>query len=211
MRETTPEDKHGLHGGLSPSGPSREEPTDSALVARVARRDPEAFDLLVLRYQERAYRLAWHLTRDREEARDLSQEAFVKVYRAAGSFKGEAKFSTWFFRILMNLCLDYKRKTARWRRFFTWEGSEQGTGGVEGAEAPTDDVVETLDREAAMARLWAAVDRLSPKQRAAVLLQVQEGLSTREIAEVLKLRESTVRVHLHRALNGLRAHVTRAS
>src|SRR3989304_2854473 len=100
MRETTPEEERGLHASVTSSASPPMEPTDNALVARVARRDQEAFDLLVLRYQERAYRLAWHLTRDREEARDLSQEAFVRVYQAARRFKGKAKFSTWFFRIL---------------------------------------------------------------------------------------------------------------
>lgn len=208
MPEETPKHEQRRTEGDLHSKPELSGPTDHVLIARVAQRDHEAFDLLVERYQERAYRLAWHLTRDREEAKDLSQEAFVKVYQAAKSFKGDAKFSTWFFRILMNVCLDYRRKTSRWQRLFTAQELEREAA-VSSAVASTPDVGETLSQEEQMAKLWAAVDRLSPRQKAALLLQVQEGLSSREIAKVLKLREPTVRVHLHRALLGLRARVGR--
>ena len=86
------------------------EISDEALCQRVADRDEAAFDLLVERYRERAYRLAWSILRDAEDARDLSQEAFVRLYEAAASFRGRARFSTWFYRILVNLCLDHRRK-----------------------------------------------------------------------------------------------------
>jgi RNA polymerase sigma-70 factor (ECF subfamily) len=75
-------------------------------VPAVAQRDDRAFDLLVERYQRRAYRLAWSILRDAEEARDLSQEAFLRLYEAAASFRGTARFSTWFYRIVVNCCLD---------------------------------------------------------------------------------------------------------
>jgi RNA polymerase sigma-70 factor (ECF subfamily) len=206
MPEHTPEHRQWRTQGDLHSKPEPSEPTDHALIARSAQGDHEAFNLLVERYQERAYRLAWHLTRDREEAKDLSQEAFVKIYRAAKHFKGNAKFSTWFFRILMNICLDYRRKASRWRRLFAVQESERDAA-VSSAVASTSDVGERLSQEEQVSKLWAAVDQLSPQQRAALLLQVQEGLSTREIAQILKLREPTVRVHLHRALLGLRARV----
>ena len=93
---------------------SRVETSDEALCRRVAQRDDRAFDLLVERYQQRAYRLAWSILRDAEEARDLSQEAFLRLYEAAGSFRGTARFSTWFYRILVNLCLDARRRRRWW-------------------------------------------------------------------------------------------------
>ena len=83
------------------------EPADEALCERVARRDEAAFELLVSRYQERAYRLAWSILRNAEDARDVSQEAFIRLYEMAGSFRGRSKFSTWFYRILVNACLDH--------------------------------------------------------------------------------------------------------
>ena len=86
------------------------EPSDEDLCRRIAQQDRGAFELLVERYQERAYRIAWSVVRDREDAKDCSQEAFIRLLESAGSFAGQAKFSTWFYRILVNCCLDHQRK-----------------------------------------------------------------------------------------------------
>lgn len=180
------------------------ELSDEALCERVAGRDEAAFNLLVERYQQRAYRLAWSILRDAEEARDLSQEAFIRLYQAAGSFGGRARFSTWFYRILVNLCLDHRRKHRWWRRVVAPAHSEDEGSVLERLPAPAEDPLEELGRGRVMSRLWAAVDGLSHQQRAALLLQVREGLPTAEIALVLKCSEATVRVHLHRALTALR-------
>jgi len=182
------------------------------LCQRIAERDDTAFDLLVARWQGRAYRLAWSILRDVEDARDLSQEAFVRLYETAASFQGRARFSTWFYRILVNLCLDHRRRRSGWRRLLvidTGGDDEPDTPLVERQPGETRDPADDLVREQMMARLWEAVHRLSPQQRTAVLLQVQEDLSTAEIAEVLKCSEATVRVHLHRAVTALRARVAR--
>jgi RNA polymerase sigma-70 factor (ECF subfamily) len=182
------------------------ETSDEALCRRVAQRDDGAFDLLVGRYQQRAYRLAWSILRDGEEARDLSQEAFLRLYEAAGSFRGTARFSTWFYRILVNMCLDARRRRRWWHVPAAAVEREDGTveSVVEQHPGPSDDPVDGLAREQMTAQLWAAVEQLSPQQRAAVVLQVQEELPTPEIAAVLKCSEATVRVHLHRALQALR-------
>lgn len=182
------------------------EPSDESLCQRVADRDEAAFDLLVGRYQERAYRLAWSILRDAEDARDLSQEAFVRLYETAKSFAGRAQFSTWFYRILVNLCLDHRRKHRWWRGVLApaARGDEAEPSPIERQPAPVRDPLEHLDREQMLNTLWSAVDRLSPQQRAAVLLQAHEGLPTAEIAAVLQCSEATVRVHLHRALTTLR-------
>lgn len=188
------------------------ELSDEALCERVAGRDEAAFNLLVERYQQRAYRLAWSILRDAEEARDLSQEAFIRLYQAAGSFGGRARFSTWFYRILVNLCLDHRRKHRWWRRVGAPAHSEDEAGSsvLDRLPAPAEDPLEELGRGRVMSRLWAAVDGLSHQQRAALLLQVQEGLPTAEIALVLKCSEATVRVHLHRALTALRKTMGKA-
>jgi len=183
------------------------EPSDEALCERVAKRDEAAFDLLVARYQERAYRLAWSMLRNAEDARDLSQEAFIRLYEAAGSFRGRSKFSTWFYRILVNLCLDHKRKHRWWKLWARDEGDDGTDPILERQPALVIDPVDKLSRERTMKELGAAVDRLAPRQRAAVLLKVQEDLATYEIAQVLKCSEATVRVHLHRALTTLKKTV----
>lgn len=181
------------------------EQSDEALCERVAGRDEEAFDLLVARYQQRAYRLAWSILRDAEEARDLSQEAFIRLYHTAGSFQGRARFSTWFYRILVNLCLDARRRRRWWRAVGPVERDDGSSESViEQLPAPEVDPTEAMDRQAVLARVWRAVDGLSPQQRAALLLQVQEEMATADIAAVLKCSEATVRVHLHRALMSLR-------
>jgi RNA polymerase sigma-70 factor (ECF subfamily) len=188
------------------------EISDETLCQRVAERDAGAFDVLVERYHQRAYRLAWSILRDAEEARDLSQEAFIRVYQSAASFRGQARFSTWFYRLLVNLCLDHRRRHRWWRTLFAAGGGADEAAGslVDRQPAPVDHPLEALDKEQMMRRLWAAVDRLSPRQRAAIILQVQEELSTGEIAAVLKCSEATVRVHLHRALTVLRKTVGNA-
>jgi RNA polymerase sigma-70 factor (ECF subfamily) len=185
---------------------SRVETSDEALCRRVAQRDGVAFETLVERYQQRAYRLAWSILRDAEEARDLSQEAFIRLYEAAGSFRGTARFSTWFYRILVNLCLDARRRRRWWYLAAAPVDREDGSfeSLVEQQPAATDDPVDELAREQVRAQLWKAVEGLSPQQRAALMLQVQEELPTTEIAAVLKCSEATVRVHLHRALQALR-------
>jgi len=189
-------------GGLT------QEISDQALCRRIAAGDEAAFDLLVARHQGRAYRLAWSLVRDAEDARDLSQEAFVRVFRTAATFRGDAKFSTWFYRILVNLCLDHRRRRRWWRRLVTDHGRDADDP-IEREPAPTVDPVDALGQAELMTRVWAEVARLSPQQRAALVLHVQEELPTSEIAAVLACSEATVRVHLHRAVGTLRKTLKR--
>ena len=186
------------------------EPSDEVLCQRVAGGEEAAFDLLVTRYQQRAWRLAWNVLRDAEEARDASQEAFVRLYRAANQFGGRARFSTWFYRVLVNVCLEHRRKHRWWRHIFTSAASdEQAESSIEDHATQAVDVLGTLDREQALTRVQAAMGRLSPQQRAVITLQL-DGVPTEEIAEAVGCSEATVRVHLHRALTTLRKIVEHA-
>jgi RNA polymerase sigma-70 factor (ECF subfamily) len=183
------------------------EPSDEVLCERVAGRDEAAFDLLVERYQQRAFRLAWSILRHSEDARDLSQEAFIRLWEAAGSFRGRSRFSTWFYRLLVNLCLDHRRKHRWWHQVFAREegGGDDGPSALEQQPAPGVDPVETVGRERSLARVWDAAAKLSPQQRTVLVLRVQEELGMSEIADVMGCAEATARVHLHRALTALRA------
>jgi RNA polymerase sigma-70 factor (ECF subfamily) len=181
------------------------EPSDEALCQRVAERDNVAFELLVSRYQQRAYRLAWSILRDAEEARDVAQDVFIRLHRRAGSFGGRARFSTWFYRLVVNLSLDYQRRGRWWRRLVRdGRDDDDQPDPLERVPAVAMDPVDTVEWERRTKRLWAAVDQLAPRQRAAVLLHVQEGLPTRDVAAALECSEATVRVHLHRALGALK-------
>jgi RNA polymerase sigma-70 factor (ECF subfamily) len=189
---------------VTPESPEREEISDEALCARVAAGEEAAFDRLVERYQGRAYRLAWSLLRDPEDARDLSQEAFLRVYQSASRFRGDARFSTWFYRILVNLCLDHRRRGRWWQRTVTRGRDDDDEALVDRQPATGPEPGERLSEEQIMTQVWDAVRRLSPQQRAAVVLSVQEEMSTADIAAVLECAEPTVRVHLHRAVQALR-------
>jgi len=183
----------------------REATSDETLCRRIAARDDAAFDVLVARHQARAYRLAWSLLRDAEDARDASQEAFIRVWEAADRFRGDARFSTWFYRILVNVCLDHKRRGRWWTRLVTRDSDRDNDEPlVERQPALEPGPGDYATEAQTMMRLWDAVHRLSPQQRAAVILYAQEHLSTAEIADVLKVAEPTVRVHLHRAVGALR-------
>jgi RNA polymerase sigma-70 factor (ECF subfamily) len=198
-------------GGWAPEAlvsPERGEISDEALFARVAARDETAFDRLVERYQARAYRLAWSFLRDAEDARDVSQEAFLRVYQAASRFRGDARFSTWFYRIVVNLALDHRRRRRWSQRVVTADPDEGEVPLVERLAAKEPDPGERLSQEQRVTRMWQAVDRLSRQQRVAIVLSVQEQLSTAEIAAVLDVAEPTVRVHLHRAVQALRRTMT---
>jgi len=190
-------------GRWSPEDDSDVELSDEALCQRTAQRDEAAFDLLVERYRARAWRLAWSILRDAEDAREVSQDVFLRLWEGAGSFGGRARFSTWFYRVLVNRCLDHRRRTRRWT-LWTHREERGDEGSLERLPAPEHDPVETMDRQQMTAHLWVAVDRLAPRQRATVLLYAQEELTTPEIAAVLRCSEATVRVHLHRALTTLR-------
>lgn len=183
------------------------ELSDEALCERVGLGDHEAFDLLVERYRDRAYRVAWSIVRHAEDARDVSQEAFIRLHQAAASFHGRARFSTWFYRMVVNLGLDHRRRHRWWRRVFdATDRRENDDRTIERLPAPEAPPDEDIARSQTMSRVWAAVERLSPQQRAAITLQV-DGLSAAEIATVLGCSEATVRVHLHRGLSTLRKTV----
>ena len=182
------------------------EPSDEELCKRIAARDADAFELMVDRHQARAYRLASSILGNEADARDVSQDAFIRLYESAGGFDGRSRFSTWFYRILVNLCIDHQRRNRWWRRLAPLK--------TPGGDDPDEHAFDPPSTEAgpegeamlnqSISRLRPALEKLSPQQRAAVLLQTQEGFTSREIGEVLKCSEATARVHVHRGIAQLR-------
>ena len=181
------------------------ELSDEELCQSVAKGDREAFELLVERHQARAYRLACSVLGNEAEARDVSQDAFIRLYESAHRFDGRSRFSTWFYRVLVNLCIDYKRRDKWWRKMLplAGPGDDPDAPGID-PPAPGEGPEVAAILEQSTGRLREALDHISPNQRIAVLLQAQEGLTSREIAEVLKCSEATARVHIHRGLAQLR-------
>lgn len=180
-------------------------PSDEDLCARIAERDPQAFDLIVERHQARAYRLACSILGNEADARDVSQDAFLRLYEAAHSFDRRARFSTWFYRILVNLCIDHQRRNRWWRKVVPLSGPDDDPDTVQ--PDPPSSQPGPLDKVLlgqSVKRLNGALGGLSAHQRTAVLLQAQQGFTSKEIAAVLNCSENTARVHLHRAITHLR-------
>jgi RNA polymerase sigma-70 factor (ECF subfamily) len=176
---------------------------DDELVALAQKGEREAFEALMERYKQKAYRIAFDFTRDREEAKDLSQEAFLRAFVHLRGFNLRASFYTWFYRILVNLCLDYRRRRGR----IAWEPLDYRAERAADGSGMTG-VSSSPDREAMVAevsrKVGVALEALPPKQRTAFILRNHQGLSIAEIAKVMQSAEGTVKVHLHRAVAALR-------
>ncbi|MCH8055650.1 MAG: sigma-70 family RNA polymerase sigma factor [Deltaproteobacteria bacterium] len=176
---------------------------DDKLVALAQKGEREAFEVLVERYKQKAYRIAYDFTRDREEAKDLSQEAFLRAFTHLKGFDMQASFYTWFYRILVNLCLDYRRRRGR----ISWESldekAEKAAERSDTAAAASSPDQEAMAKEISR-RVGVALEALPPKQRTAFILRNHQGLSILEMAKVMQAAEGTVKVHLHRAVAALR-------
>jgi RNA polymerase sigma-70 factor, ECF subfamily len=169
------------------------------VLARVAAGDADAFALLVEAHQERLLRLCERMLGDAEEARDAAQEVFLKAYRKAADFRPRGQVYTWLYRIATNLCLN-KLRRRRVVRFVQWEDPEERDA------APFDPPDGAPDPEAALAarRRWRqtrkVIGLLPAGQRAVLVLARFEGLSYRQIAEVLGITEGAVESRLFRAM-----------
>jgi len=180
--------------------------TDEELLESARTGDGQAFETLMERYKQEAYRIAFDFTRDREEAKDLSQEAFLRVYRNMDRFEHKSSFHTWFYRILVNLCLDYRRRQSK----LVWESLEErhAVNGRELADYGVGPEGDTIRNEISR-QLEATVAALPPKQRVAFLLNKHEGLSIQEVARKTRSAEGAVRVNIHRAITTLRASISK--
>jgi RNA polymerase sigma-70 factor (ECF subfamily) len=182
---------------------SSQDLRDEELVALCQQGQGQCFEVLVRRYMEKAYRIAYDFSRDKEMAKDLSQDAFLRAYANIKQFDGRSSFYTWFYRIVVNLCLDHARR----RRRVVWESLDRINEGA-GEPAQLADTRYQPDQEAeageAKRRADQTLGAMPKKQRTAFLLRNHEGLPIADIAKVMKTTEGTVRVYLHRAVAALR-------
>jgi RNA polymerase sigma-70 factor (ECF subfamily) len=176
---------------------------DEELVALAQGGDRRAFEELIERHKHKAYHIAFGFARDREEAKDLSQEAFLKAFAYLKKFDGRSSFYTWFYRIVVNVCLDHKRRT---KHSAAGEFDETDESQLEPTHQPARPL--PLDQQVLASQLslkvGAALETLPAKQRTAFILKNHQGLSIKEIAAMMETAEGTVKVHLHRAVTALR-------
>jgi RNA polymerase sigma-70 factor (ECF subfamily) len=152
--------------------------------------DPDAFEDLIREHQRMIHSLCYRMTGSLADADDLAQETFIHAYQHLGSFRAEARFSSWVYRIAVNECLNWRKRRERRERLHR-EWSEQGGNGVE-------------DERGRGQQIQEALMKLNPKQRAAVVLTTYDGLSHAEAARVLGCSETTVSWRLFAARRKLK-------
>ncbi len=186
-------------------------PTDTELVERFRAGDRAAFNEIVLRYQDRVHTLCYRWLGDAPTAEETAQDVFLALFRSLGSFRGEARLSTWIFKVTLNHCRN--RRLHRSRR--GW-GRTESLGPTGSDDIPERQIADdgpgadagTTTREA-QALVTAALDRLDDDHRQILLLRDVEDLSYDEIADILELPRGTVKSRIHRARAELAAVLAR--
>jgi RNA polymerase sigma-70 factor (ECF subfamily) len=174
---------------------------DSDLVARAAAGDSTAFQALVERHRAMVYRVAYQFAGNHFDAEDIAQDVFVKVYRSLDGFRNDAQLTSWLYRIVMNACIDNKRRRSPhgWAPF-----TDQIEDRVGSIPEETPDPEELAYGGQLGALLQADIGRLPAGQRLVFTMRHQEGLKLSEIADALGLAEGTVKRQLHAAVHRLR-------
>lgn len=196
---------HSVEGRKKPAargaGEDRRE-EERRLMERAKAGDGPAFDEMTRRYSEKAYSVAYQMLASHDDARDLVQDAFLEVFRTRERFNTQYRFSTWLYRILINKCINFRKRESRRRMFsFTDYGSRNGSAGqqflISNLASSEKNPHEVLESDELKRSIMAALDTLSERHRTVVVLFDLEGLSHRQIAEILQCPEGTVMSRLH--------------
>ena len=175
---------------------------DEMLVAQFQAGRQHAFDELMKRHKQKIYAYLLKSVRNCEDAEELTIEVFFKVYRALDSWQPQARFSTWLYRIAHNLAIDHHR--AKSRRFtYSLDDDELSIEEPVASDLGSDPARQLEEKDRSRI-IRAAVDQLSPNQKAVFLLNRYQGMQIKEITEALGMAEGTVKVHLHRAMKKLK-------
>ncbi len=179
----------------------RDRASDRELVERTRAGDPTSFDDLVRRHQGRIYRLMVHMLRNSGDADDLTQEAFVRAYRALDRFDGRSEFFTWIYRIAVNLCLNAMRSRRHRVKDASLEDARlDGVEPTDDSERPDDDAL----RKQTYGSLCQGIDSLSETLRTTMILVCVDGLSHDEAAAVLGAPSGTIAWRVHEARRKLK-------
>src|SRR5437763_5308833 len=203
------------HGGSGPGPGSLEERpsarrmtwTDEELVARSIGGDADSFNQLIQRWERPIYALAYRTIGREEDARDVCQETFLRAFRALPGFRGQAKFSSWLYRIALNLCRDWVRRE---RRTPVVQPPEDVDLMEMAAAAEPSESIEDLVARKDLSRLVERAMALLPEeQRTAIVLKEYHGLTFQEIAELVGCPLSTVKTRLYQGLLVLRRELAK--
>jgi RNA polymerase sigma-70 factor, ECF subfamily len=179
--------------------------TDEELVARSIGGDVDSFNQLVIRWERPIYALAYRVIGREEEARDVVQETFLRAFRGIGNFRGQAKFSSWVYRIALNLCRDWIRRERR----APIQAAPEGVDLVELAaeQGPVESIESLVARNDMSKAVAEAMALLPDEQRTAIILKEYHGMTFQEIADLQGCPLSTVKTRLYQGLSVLRRHL----
>jgi RNA polymerase sigma-70 factor, ECF subfamily len=181
--------------------------TDEELVARSIGGDQDSFNQLILRWERPIYALAYRTIGREEDARDVCQETFLRAFRALPKFRGQSKFSSWLYRIALNLCHDWLRRE---RRAPTVQPPEDvDLGEIQASAGPSESIEALVARQDLARHVERAMAQLPEEQRTAIVLKEYHGLTFQEIADVMGCPLSTVKTRLYQGLTVLRREMAR--
>ncbi len=169
------------------------EDTDIALMSRIKKGDTKAFEMLLFRHQRSVYNLAFRFLNDEGEAEDITQEVFIRVYRAAKTYTPQAKFTTWLYTIVKNLCFNAIRNKK------SAEIVPIDDEAIPEIASKGDDPSEILSKGQIKERVIKAVNALPENLRIAVILMKFQGLSCEEVGNILGCSVNAVKLRVHRA------------
>ncbi|MCG0240062.1 MAG: sigma-70 family RNA polymerase sigma factor [Firmicutes bacterium] len=183
---------------------------EAKLVERARQGDVDAFEALIIQYERKVYNLAYRLTGNPEDASDLAQEAFVRVYQSLGDFRGDSSFATWLYRIVANACRDELRRRQR-QRTVSLEVTVENEDGemvrqyADEGEGP-DQTLERVELQRLVRETLATLDE---DHRQILILRDFQDLSYQDIADLLNLSLGTVKSRINRARHALKVKLAR--
>lgn len=183
--------------GLPDSSARTAASSVASMIERAKAGDAAAFEQMIDCYQRKVISTAWKMLGNREDARDAAQEVFLRVYKYLGAFRVDQDFAAWLYRIIINVCRDHMRRRGKPDQFTSFE-VEHELGNLD-AHATSEDIEGAAIRSQQHAMIIRALDTLSKKERAAIVLRDMEGLTTEEVARVLGSTQTTVRSHISSA------------
>jgi len=183
--------------------------TDEELVARSIGGDADSFNQLIVRWERPIYALAYRTIGREEDARDVCQETFLRAFRALPGFRGQAKFSSWLYRIALNLCRDWIRRERR--TGFVQPPEDVDLIDFIAAAEPSESIEDLVSRKDQMRAVERAMALLPEDQRTAIVLKEYHGLTFQEIADLLGCPLSTVKTRLYQGLSVLRRELEKTA
>ena len=172
------------------------EADEISIIKQVLGGDADAFEHIVKKYEKKVYNLALRYLKNRDDALDLSQEVFIRVYNNLAQFRGDSQFSTWIYRVTYNKCVDMLRKTQKLRRNVVMSTDDENFFETRDCRASIE---EDYEGRETLVTVMKIIDTLPSEQRDVVILRYIKDLSYSQIADVLEIAEGTIKSRLNRA------------